>query len=135
MIFEDIIFNYNNDAMGYDKTNLYDANTGFLMGNMFQDEYIGYKNYQVSKLVPTNEKGVLLLQIYALDFAMLDLSLYLDLYPDKKEVFEKFKEYSNRLNQLMMEYERRYGPLELNEANYDSYLWYKGKWPFEGVEI
>lgn len=135
MIFDDIIFNYKNNPMESSTTNLYDATTGFMLGNMFKDEYQGYKNYQVNRLVPTNEKGALLLQIYELDFAMNDLSLYLDLHPDNKEVFEKFKSMSKRLNESMMEYERRYGPLELNEANYDSYLWYKGKWPFEGVDL
>ena len=77
MIFEDFIFNYKNDVMDKSTTNLYDASTGFLMGNMFKDEYVGYKNYKVNKLIPTTEKGALLLQIYELDFAMNDFCIFI----------------------------------------------------------
>lgn len=135
MIFEDIIFNYKNDPMESKKNDVYDASLGFLMGNMFKDEYIGYKNYKVSRLMPTNEKGALLLEIYALDFAITDLSLYLDVHPDDTTLYNQFRQYSQQLGQRMMEYEKNYGPLELNDTNYDSYLWYKGKWPFEGVDL
>ncbi len=135
MIFDDIIFNYKNDLMETSKNDVYDSSTGFLLGNMFKDEYIGYRNYKVSRLIPTNEKAALLLEIYELDFAMNDLSLYLDIHPEDDALYNLFRQYSNRLGECMLEYERKYGPLELNNTNYDSYLWYKGKWPFEGVEL
>ncbi len=129
MFFEDIIFEDSND--------LFSIEDGLNHGNMFKDEYIGYKNYKVAKLVSTNNKGELLLKIYQLDFALNDLSLYLDLHPDNRRIYELFREYSTKEKMLVQEYEEMYGPMELDDSNYDNYLWYMGPWPWtkEGSNV
>jgi len=129
MFFEDIIFEDSND--------LFSIEDGLNYGNMFKNEYIGYKNYKVAKLVPTNNKGKLLLKIYQLDFALNDLSLYLDLHPDNRRIYELFREYSTKEKMLIQEYEEMYGPMELEDSNYDNYMWYMGAWPWtkEGSNV
>lgn len=124
MFFDDIIFNINN------RTKLFNVNDGLAYGNMFKDEYIPYKNYMVYKLNSTNKKDELLLKIYEYNFALNDLSLYLDLHPNDNDIYNLFKEYTLMEEQYMKEYERLYGPLEINETNYDDYMWDKGPWPF-----
>ena len=63
------------------------------------------------------------------------LSLYLDLHPNDEQIYKLFKVYTEKENKLVNEFEKKYGPLDVYESNYDSYMWYKGKWPFEGVEL
>lgn len=111
---------------------LFSPDAGFLLGNMFKDEYKGYKNYRQEKIKYNSEKEELLLKIYEYDFAINDLSLWLDLHPDDKSIYNEFKNYTDYLKELVQAYERKYGPLEISCSDYDNYLWYKGPWPFEG---
>ena len=37
--------------------------------------------------------------------------------------------------QLIKKYEIVYGPMELNQSEYQNYEWSNGSWPFEGVDI
>lgn len=104
---------------------------GFLRGNMFKDEYVPYKNLTYLKLNPINEKEKLLFNIMALDFAMNDLSLCLDLNPKKKEVFDLFKKYVEKKEKLTKEYENLFGPLELNHTIGNTYNWINSPWPWE----
>lgn len=131
MFFNDILFNEK-----VNNTNdLFDASDGFMYGNMFKNEYEGYKNYNVPNLVGSNDYGRLLLEIYEYDFALNDLSLYLDLHPNDDQIYKLFRIYTEKENKLVSEFEQKYGPLNLSDSDYDSYLWYKGKWPFEGVDL
>ena len=127
MFFENINFLDKNDY-----TDLYDIEQGFMLGNMFKKEYIGYKNYKPQQLIAKSDKDVLMLKIYQYDFAINDLSLYLDLHPEDNDVYIKFREYTNNLNYLISSYESTYGPLELNDSDYDNYMWSCGNWPFDG---
>lgn len=128
MFFDDIIFNFNDN----NKTSLFDYENGFMYGNMFKDEYDSYKNYKVPKLEGVNEKADLLLKIYQYDFALNDLSLYLDLHPDNKEIYNLFKLYTEEEKKYVEIYEKKYGPMELDNSPYNSYMWDEGPWPFIG---
>ena len=134
MFFDDIIFNFNDGYM-YDDNKLYNYEDGFMYGNMFKNEYKPYKNYKVARLDSTTEKGSLLLKIYQYDFALNDLSLYLDLYPEDRNIYEMFKLYTEELREYVDEYERKYGPMELDNSNYNNYMWDEGPWPFIGGVI
>ena len=123
MFFEDIFFEGSKQNV-----NLFDAQDGLVYGNMFKNEYVGYKDYKVQPLVANDEKSRLLLKIYELDFAINDLSLYLDIYPENMQVYKLFRAYTEEERKMIDLYEKQYGPLELNDSDYDSYMWYKGKW-------
>lgn len=130
MFFNDILFNEKINT-----NDLFDASEGFMYGNMFKNEYDPYMNYKEPRLIANNEYEKLLLEIYEYDYALNDLSLYLDLHPNDEQIYKLFKVYTEKENKLVNEFEKKYGPLDVYESNYDSYMWYKGKWPFEGVEL
>lgn len=118
-----------------DDKELFNVKEGFILGNMFKDEYDAYKGYIPSTLHANNEKDKILLCIYEYDFALNDLNLYLDLNPNNKKMYDLFKKLNEERKYYVDLYESRYGPLELDNSDYNSYEWIKGPWPFEGVDI
>ncbi len=128
MFFEDIIFNIKDD----DNVNLFNYEDGFKYGNMFKNEYDPYKNYRVLDLESNTELGKLLLKIYEYDFALNDLALYLDLHPEDMSVYRLFKKYTEEQRKYVDMYEKKYGPMELDNSDYTNYLWDEGPWPFIG---
>ena len=128
MFFEDIIFNVKND----NNVKLFDYEEGFKYGNMFKSEYDSYKNYRPVQLESNTEVGRLLLKIYEYDFALNDLSLYLDLHPEDTDVYKLFKKYTEEQRKYVDMYEKKYGPMELDNSDYSSYMWDEGPWPFIG---
>jgi len=128
MFFDDIIFNVKND----NNVKLFDYKEGFMYGNMFKNEYDPYKNYKVTQLESNTEVGRLLLKIYEYDFALNDLSLYLDLHPEDMDVYKLFKKYTEEQKEYVDMYEKKYGPMELDNSSYSNYMWDEGPWPFIG---
>lgn len=114
-----------------DEDELFNLKKGFLKGNMFKKMYDYYKDDMVQELKAKNEKQKLELDIYALDFAVLDLSLYLDVYPNNKTILKKFKKYSDAYKEKVSEYEKKYGPLNLTSTNYSSFKWIDNPWPWD----
>ena len=129
MFFDDIFLNYNDSS---NDIKLYDYEDGFMYGNMFKDEYDSYKNYKVTNLSSNTSKGNLLLKIYQYDFALNDLSLYLDLHPEDMDVYKLFKKYTEEQRKYIDMYEKKYGPMELDSSDYSNYMWDEGPWPFVG---
>ncbi len=123
MFFEDVAFQLQSDPFDYEN--------GFQYGNMFPKEYIPYKNYDVPEVVPTSEKGDLLLKIYQYDFAVNDLSLYLDLNPNDSSIYSLFQKYTEELKMYIDVYESKYGPLELDHSDANEYMWYHNPWPWD----
>lgn len=119
------IFNYYRPV-----SNLTDIESGFLRGNMFNDIYDGYFK-KIKKITSKNERERLLLKIQGLTFASIDLSLYLDINPNDKDITSKFEKINRELDKNVKEYERIYGPLK-SECDKDSntYEWINGPWPW-----
>ncbi len=130
MFFDDILFDTNIKMIS--NPELFDEKNGFMYGNMYKNEYVPYKNYRVKKLNALSSKEELILKLYEYDFALNDLSLYLDLHPDNEYVYNLFKKYTEEAKKYTEAYEKLYGPLELTDSNYTTYMWEKGPWPFEG---
>lgn len=105
---------------------------GLQRGNMWKEEYVPYKGLTYEKVIPTNEKEMMLFKIMEMEFAVNDLNLYLDLHPEDSEIYEKFKEYTTTCIRLKDEYAKKYGPLTLSETvENNSYEWMKNPWPWE----
>lgn len=115
------------------KERFYQPMEGFLRGNMFRDEYRSYKNLTYFKLDPINEKENDLFKIMALDFAINDFNLYLDLNPNDMEVFELFKKYMAEKKIKAKEYEKKYGSLELRNTTGAKYDWLNSPWPWDSM--
>ena len=123
-------FNYMNGManMGY----MENMNT---INNMKQNEnnknlYDPYKLNKPYDIEPANEQAKMLTSIDALSFAMRDLNLYLDINPNSREYIDLFNKYRVQKNELVKEYESRYGPLTLDSDAMFSYPWAWDKSPF-----
>lgn len=120
-------FNFENN-----KPEIVNPKDGLILGNMFYNSYIPYKDYKPCEYVACNEKEKLLLRIQELTFALNDLGLYLDLDPKDEQTYNLFKIYANELNKCKKKYTDQYEVLELNEDIKTDYTWYKNPWPWEG---
>ena len=134
MFFDDIDFLVTGNlpsSDNYNQSRLVDCKIGYARGNMFRDEYIPYKNYKAKEVIPQTEEEALLLKINESDFALNDISLYLDLHPEDKEMYRKFREEVKKYKDYLDRYERMYRPLELTSTYTDSYDYYKNPWPWD----
>lgn len=122
-----------NSMMNNNQPNLYTPQEGYDKGNLFADLYQPYKNYQPPTLKSRTEKGNLFLELSRYAFAAHELNLYLDLHPEDTTMLALFNDYRVRANNLMMEYEKKYGPLTVSSDDLSSsFLWEKEPWPWEG---
>ena len=122
----------NNMVNNFKKDNLLDPYTGFIRGNMFDNLYDPYKNYQPDRISTKGEKDELLMQIQELAFAMNDIALYLDIKEDNNMV-NTFNMYSKKKHELCKIYEEKYGPLERDYYKYNNWKWDNNPWPWEVV--
>lgn len=128
MLIDDFdFFIENND----NNTQLVDDKLGYIRGNMFANEYMPYKNYKVRELTANNKEDELLIRLSEAEFALNDLSLYLDLHPDNKEIYDKFKMYVKEYKACLDEYEKTFRPLDLCSTYTNMYDYYKNPWPWD----
>ncbi|MDO4962981.1 MAG: spore coat protein CotJB [bacterium] len=102
---------------------LYDPYNGFIRGNLFKSLFDPYKIKEPYDVKPMNEQAKLLTNIDALCFAMTDLNLYLDIYPDSRDAINLFNQYREEKKNLTDEYESKYGPISLDSKSLNSYPW------------
>ncbi len=127
--------NYNQPLYNQNIQNkqIYDPYNGFIRGNMFPELYNSYKLNKPLEITPMNEQAELLTYVDALTFAMIDLNLYLDVYPNDREALELFNQYRMQTDEYTKKYESKYGPLELtsNSLNTFPWAWDNAPWPWE----
>ncbi|MFR5984334.1 MAG: spore coat protein CotJB [Bacilli bacterium] len=112
--------------------NILDTKLGFKRGNLFNNLYDEYKNYKPQELKANNEKEDLLLQIDEQRFAMIEMNLYLDLYPNNKEALNRFNTYLKKEKELVTLYESKYGPLTTSSpVQTNNWTWNNSPWPWE----
>src|SRR5574344_545134 len=104
---------------------------GLIKGNMFKDEYVPYLNYEPHNLNPKTEKEALMLKLYETDFALHDISLFLDLHPKDIYIYEVFKRYVAEYKKYQEIFEKKYGPIDLECTIYNNYEWSKNPWPWD----
>lgn len=126
------IRNINNNN-SIQKNELYEPYNGFIRGNMYKSLFDPYKIKEPYEIRPMNEQAELLTYIDALCFATIDLSLYLDVYPNDKTAIDLFNQYRIQKKDLTEQYENKFGPLLLNSDSLNSYPWgWDDKpWPWE----
>ena len=116
---------------------LYNPEEGYNKANMFTNLYNQYKNYQPKKVTAKNEKEDMLLKLNRVSFAAHDLNLYLDVYPNDDSIITLFNDYRKEANKLIMEYENKYGPLNISSNSIDDktpFVWENEMWPWEGSD-
>lgn len=113
-------------------SNIADSQTGFKKGNLFNSLYDEYKNYKPQELKASNEREDLILQIDENRFAIIELGLYLDLYPNDINALNKYNSYLKKEKELITIYESKYGPMTLNsQVQTNTWLWNNSPWPWE----
>lgn len=127
--------NYNQPTFTEDAnaSKLYDPYEGFIRGNMFPNLYNGYKVTNPIALKAKNDKEQMLIYLDSLGFAAHDISLYLDLHPNDKDMIAAFKNYQTQTNKLMEQYEQSFGPLVVDSKANMMYpwKWNNGPWPWD----
>ena len=124
----------NYQSMPKKENTLFEPYEGYIRGNMFPNLYDKYKEAEPYEVRPLNGQAKMLTYIDSLQFALKDLNLYLDIYPDDRNIIDLYNEYRKKLNQSIDEYENTYGPLLLNSNSLESYpwAWDDKPWPWEG---
>lgn len=79
-----------------------------------------------------NQQKMLINNIMQYQLATLDIALFLDTHPNDPVALQKQNAYSTQLRQLLMEYEKHFGPLNLYSVNNgDRWKYIDGPWPWE----
>lgn len=101
-------------------------NTGTLFKNL-------YKPYKVvPKLVPENDEEKMLIKIQQYEIALMDLNLYLDIYPNESSLVRLYEKYNDELEKTKKMFEKKYYPLSKSDsAEGNNWKWLQGKWPWE----
>lgn len=112
--------------------NLYGPYEGYLKGNLFKNLYEEYKKYKPVSLSFSTEKEEKLFNINQICFAMHELNLLLDIYPNDKNIIKKYVDYQNIEATLQKEYEEEYGPLNTSSINNTTpFEWVNTPFPWE----
>lgn len=78
-----------------------------------------------------SERQKLMKRIAMLDFALVELHLYMDSHPNDKEIAKKFDSYKTKSKDLRKEYEEKYGPIQARSTDANSWAWISNPWPWD----
>lgn len=72
-------------------------------------------------------------QLQAVDFVLVELTLYLDTHPTDQEAIQQFNHYAKESKKLKKLYESQYGPLMQYGNSYSGYPWNwdDAPWPWQ----
>ncbi|MFW6266598.1 MAG: spore coat protein CotJB [Halanaerobiales bacterium] len=74
----------------------------------------------------------LLKEIQQLQFASLEMALYLNTHPKDRRALDKRNQLVRELRQLMQKYNEKYTPLSLNAGTFDyPWAWIEEPWPWQ----
>ncbi len=80
----------------------------------------------------SRQQQAMLMDIQKLQFATLDLALYLDTHPNDPVALYRHHEYATHLKQYREAYEAEYGPLSNMTAEMgDTWRYINSPWPWE----
>lgn len=106
----------------------YQPNKGLVRGTLFPGLDLPFMGMVNSK----EKSNTLGHQLQSLSFALSELGLYLDTHKDDTEALELFNAYSELQGELMAEYEKSFGPLNLRDAGQGgTWNWVENPWPWE----
>lgn len=78
---------------------------------------------------------ILMEQLQAVDFVLVDLTLYLDTHPNDVEAIKQFNEYAQKSMELKQKIEQSYGPLMQYGKGYSysnyPWNWKDAPWPWQ----
>ena len=124
---------YNQNKTMKNQNELYDPYNGLIRGNLFKELYDPYISEEPYEIKPMNDQAKMLTKLDSLGFAMVDLNLYLDVYPNDKEKINLYNQYRREKENLLKEYENKYGPITTisDSLNTFPWAWNNMPWPWE----
>lgn len=81
-----------------------------------------------------NEQEIMLKRISAIDFAIVELNLYMDTHPYDQEVNSKLNDYRNQSSTLKAKYQEKYGPITSSTTEDNRWGWIADPWPWNNDE-
>lgn len=84
----------------------------------------------VSQNCNDNKRREMINEIKALDFAIIELGLYLDTHPDDQRALCMHREYAKHVKDLKDKYQKIYGPLTIFYPC-NKWRWLEEPWPWE----
>ncbi|MGN1043383.1 MAG: spore coat protein CotJB [Acutalibacteraceae bacterium] len=81
-----------------------------------------------------NEREMMMRRIATLDFAIVELNLYMDTHPNDTEVNAKLNDYKKKSDELKKEYQDKYGPITSKTIEDNRYGWIADPWPWNNSE-
>jgi spore coat protein JB len=131
---DNVINNY--DTRNTTNQNVAKAYEGYIKGNLFNDLYQEYKNYQPKKLIPNNEQAELLLNVNQTTFAAHEIKLYLDINPNDTSMINLYNQYQKQASEAVKAYEKKYGPILADSPSQtNTFSWEAYSWPWEKEEM
>ena len=76
----------------------------------------------------------MIMKIRELDFAIIELALYLDTHPDDRKALCLHREYAKEVKELKDKYQKVYGPLTINYPC-NKWRWLEEPWPWERSDL
>lgn len=86
---------------------------------------------QVENTIDCNARDEMIEQIKCLNFAIVELGLYLDTHPDDDKALCLHRRYSKEFKELKDKYQKVYGPLSIYFPC-NKWRWLEEPWPWEG---
>ncbi|MCK4257627.1 MAG: spore coat protein CotJB [Halanaerobiales bacterium] len=92
------------------------------------DNYLDHLNKKYSKI--SDEAKSLLKELMAIEFALLDLNLYLNTHPMDQKALDQFNYYVEKARELVKKVEEVYGPITADRGANDEWEWLTQPWPW-----
>ncbi|MGR9049892.1 spore coat protein CotJB [Halobacillus faecis] len=82
---------------------------------------------------PAKDRYALMEKIQMVDFALVELTLYLDTHPQDTQAIQQFNQLAVESRDLKSAYEQRFGPLRQYGGSFSGYPWNWGDspWPWQ----
>ena len=108
---------------------VYEQSEGLENGTLFPGLNLPFQKEIKSRV---NSSNTPLCELMALDFAVVELGLYLDTHKDDQEAFKLYQKYVALYQEGKEKYEKLYGPLvRTSAAQASSYNWLENPWPWD----
>jgi len=89
-------------------------------------------NYERNNNVMSPQQHAMLSDIQKLQFAVLDLALFLDTHPNDPVALYRHNAYATQLKQYLEAYEAQHGPMNIMTADTgDTWRYINSPWPWE----
>lgn len=123
------MMDYNCD---FEKPQGINAAFGYNTANMSKNDNCGCNN-NIEQCCEERqrEREEMIHKIKSLNFAVIELGLYLDTHNDDQKALCLHREYTKQLKELKDQYQRIYGPLSIYYPC-KKWRWIEGPWPWEG---